>query len=233
MIESIWCSFTFYLICSVFGTLVGIIVALMYGECVKLPSEYGFNTLLLEVFDDVLFAIGGIWNGGSVLVDVFVTFFPCIDSNCLTEIIPFCACPLPVAFDCFVDAVSFGFNNDGCAANPAGTIEQNCSYCERKLLLLVVALFRINSAYFESKSFVTPAMPRPPNDAGIVKLLVVAFFFGLFVAFSGCIMRTGFKLGIGLLCIALDVGIILNDFGKSCGKFGLTNDDKSAHIFFG
>lgn len=218
-----------------FGTLVGIIVALMYGECVKLPSEYGFNTLLLEVFGDGLFVIDGIWNGGSDLVDVFVAFFPCIDSNCLTEIIPFCACPIPVAAFDFVDAVSFGFNNDGCAANPAGTIEQNCSYCERKLLLLVVALFRINSAYLESKSFVTPAMPRPPNDVGSVKVLVVTFFFGLFdlVAFSGCIMTTGFKLGIGLLCIPPDVGIMLNDFGKSCGKFGLTDDDKSAHIFFG
>lgn len=223
-----------------FGTLDGNIDALMYGEWAKLPMawlrpiEYGFSTLLAEVLGDGLFDADGIWNGGVDLVDDLAGFLLCIVSNCLTEIIPFCAGPIPLGF-AFVDVFIFDFSKDGCAANPGGTIEQNCSYCERKLLLVAVALFRINSAYCASISFVTPGMlPRPPNDIGIGKLLVVAFFFGRFVlaAFSGCMGSIGFKLGIGLFGIPLDVGIMLNDFGKSCGRLGLA-DGKSVHIFLG
>lgn len=95
------------------------------------------------------------------------------------------------------------------------------------------ALFRINSAYFEIKSLVIPAILRPPNDADVGKLVATGFFFGLFafVALSGCIVTTGFRLGIGLFVIPLIVGIMLNDVGKSRGKFILA-DDKSVHNFF-
>lgn len=95
-------------------------------------------------------------------------------------------------------------------------------------------LFRINSAYCESKSFGIPAMPRPPNGDCIDNKLLAAFFFGLFgfgCVFSVCIVTIGFKLGIDLLGIPLVVGMMLNDFGKSWGKLGF--NDKSVHIFFG
>lgn len=214
------------------GVFVCIIaVALMYGEYAKFPRDtgYEFNTVPDEVLGDGLLGMGGIWNGGTDFVDDFVAL-PCSASNCFTEIIPCCACaPLPLGLD-FDGAAAFDFSSDGWAPNPGGTNEQNCSYCERKLLGLVVAVDRINSIYFEIKSFVfvTPAMPRPPNE----KLLVVAFFFGLFVlaAFSGCIGTTGVKLGIGLFGIPLGVGMMLNDFGKSCGKCDLAVD-KSVHNF--
>lgn len=77
-------------------------------------------------------------------------------------------------------------------------------------------------------------MPRPPNDC-IVGLLTIACFFGLFCldgVFSGCIVTTGFNWGTGFADMPLDVGIMLNDLGKSCGIFlgGLV---KSMHVFFG
>lgn len=76
-------------------------------------------------------------------------------------------------------------------------------------------------------------MPRPPNDCDI-GLLAIACFFGLFgfIVFSGCIVTTGFNWGTGFVDMPLDVGIMLNDLGKSCGIFlgGLV---KSMHVFFG
>lgn len=213
--------------------LAGIIGALMYCEWGMPESAYGFNTLPVEVLGVRLLAIDGTENGVAGFIEGFTVFLLCSDSSCLTEIIPFCAdalLPLDFGLD---GGTAFDLSSDGCTASPGGIIEQNCSYCDRKLLLLVVAPDRINSAYFDSKSLGIAPMERPLNGEVAGKLLVTGFFLGFGLGiFSGCMMTIDFRLGSGLVDIPLDVGIMLSDFGKSCGRLDLT-PDRSVLIFFG